>query len=159
MTSLGLISSILGKSLGVTMKNLIWILLFSFSLPSSVFAEIYQWVDDKGKVHFSDKKPAATQAEKLDLEINTYTNVTIENSPDDVGQKVVMYSTDWCGYCKKARKYFERNNISFVDYDIEKNAKAKKRYDKMGATGVPVILVGKKRMSGFSEQRFEQLYN
>jgi len=140
------------------MKKNIWILLLSFSLPLFVYAEVYQWVDDKGKVHFSDQKPVATQAEKLDLEINTYSNVTIENSDKDVGQKVVMYSTAWCGYCKKARSYFQKNNIAFVDYDIENNVKAKKRYDKLGVTGVPVILVGKKRMSGFSAQRFEQLY-
>jgi len=141
------------------MKKTIGILLLSFSLPLLVYAEVYQWVDDKGKIHFSDKKPVAIQVEELDLEINTYTNVTIENSDKDVGQKVVMYSTAWCGYCKKARNYFRQNKIAFVDYDIENNAKAKKRYDKLGTTGVPVIFVGKKRMSGFSAQRFEQLYN
>ena len=133
--------------------------LVLFNLPLIAYSDMYQWVDEKGKVHFSDKKPASAKVEKLNLEINTYTNVNIEESDEDVGQKVVMYSTDWCGYCKKARSYFLKNNIAFIDYDIEKNAKAKQRYDKLGATGVPVIFVGKKRMSGFSEQRFEQLYN
>jgi len=138
-------------------KTLISLALITLSLH--VYAEVYQWTDDKGKVHFSDKKPATVQAEELKLDINTYSNVKIEESENDVGQKVVMYSTSWCGYCKKARTYFRKNNIAYVDYDIEKNTKAKKRYDKLGATGVPVIFIGKKRMSGFSEQRFEQLYN
>ena len=34
----------------------------------------------------------------------------------------------------------------------------KKRYKEMGATGVPVILVGNKRMNGFSEDGFESIY-
>ena len=70
-----------------------------------------------------------------------------------------MYSTDWCGYCKKARKYFGRNGISFTDYDIEKDAEARKRYQEIGAAGVPVILVGNKRMNGFSEGAFERIYS
>lgn len=69
-----------------------------------------------------------------------------------------MYSTSWCGYCKKAKQYFKKNNITFTEYNIEKNAKAKREYKKMGATGVPVILVGKKRMNGFSQKGFEAIY-
>ena len=70
-----------------------------------------------------------------------------------------MYSTDWCHYCKKARQYFKKNNIAYTEYDIDKNKKAKRRYKEMGATGVPVILVGKKRMNGFNQKGFERIYN
>jgi len=136
---------------------LILVLSFVFSIGQSS-AEIYKWVDANGKVQFSDQKPESIEAEELSFRINTYTNVTFDTSIFNVGQKVVMYSTDWCGYCKKARKYFKRNNISFTDYDIEKDKQAKKEYDKMGARGVPVILVGKKRMNGFSEKGFERIY-
>ena len=69
-----------------------------------------------------------------------------------------MYSAEWCGYCKKAKRYFNMKGISYTEYDVEKNARAKSEYEKMGATGVPVILVGKKRMNGFSEKGFEKLY-
>ncbi len=69
-----------------------------------------------------------------------------------------MYSTEWCGYGKNARNYSKKNNIAFTEYDIEKKAEAKKRYKKLGATGVPVIVIGNKRMHGFSEQGFERIY-
>jgi glutaredoxin-like YruB-family protein len=69
-----------------------------------------------------------------------------------------MYSTAWCGYCKKARKYFTSKGIAFIEYDIEKNARAKRDYDALGGKGVPVILVGKKRMNGFSPQGFDRIY-
>ena len=35
---------------------------------------------------------------------------------------VVLYATEWCGYCKKAREFFKQNNIAYVKYDIEKSA-------------------------------------
>jgi glutaredoxin len=120
--------------------------------------EIYKWVDEKGNVHFGDKQPAALAAEKVDLQINTYTSVSYDVSIFARTEKVVMYSASWCKYCKKARRYFISRNISFVEYDIDQDARARERYKKMGAKGVPVILYGKKRMNGFSETAFEQMY-
>ncbi len=121
-------------------------------------AEIYKWVDGQGKVHFSDRQPGNYEALPVKLKINTYTSVSYDTSLFDSGKKVVMYSTSWCGYCKKARKYFETNSIPFTEYDIEKNATARSEYKKMGATGVPVIIVGTKRMNGFSVKGFEHIY-
>lgn len=127
-------------------------------------AEVYRWIDSDGKVQFSDQKPKDRQVERLNLEVNTYTSVTYEDSIFDTSgsggrnKRVVMYSTAWCGYCKKARRYFEKKSISYTEYDIEKNKRAKKQYNKMGATGVPVILVGRKRMNGFSVNGFERIY-
>ena len=128
------------------------------SFPNGSHGEIYKWVDDRGKVHFGDRKPVVLKAEEVDLKINTYTSVTYDVSNFNYGKKVIMYSTDWCGYCKLARKYFKKNNITYTEYDIEKDAAAKKTYEKMGARGVPVIIVGKQRMNGFSEKGFERIY-
>ena len=131
---------------------------------NEVNADVYRWIDNDGKVHFSDQKPENRQVEQLFLEINTYSNVTYDESIFDTSvgggkhKRVVMYSTTWCGYCKKARRYFEKKSIPFTEYDIEKNKRAKKQYNKMGATGVPVILVGRKRMNGFSASGFEKIY-
>jgi glutaredoxin len=68
-----------------------------------------------------------------------------------------MLSASWCGTCKKAKQYFRRNGIPFREYDIENSSRGKRLYEQLGATGVPVILVGKQRMNGFSEAGFERL--
>ncbi len=138
------------------MKTLTLLLLLLFS--SFSYAEVYKWTDLDGRVHFSDKKPTSGNAEELDLKINTYTSTSFDKSIFEVGPKVVMYSTSSCVYCKKARKYFNKNNIPFTDYNIQKNARAKSEYVKMGARGVPVILVGNKRLNGFSIKGFESIY-
>lgn len=105
---------------------------------SSHAQEIYKWVDENGKVHFGDRKPdTQDKVEALNIKlINSVETVTYQPSSIDVGKKVVIYTTSWCGYCKKAKMEF----------------------DKLGGKGVPVILVGKKRMSGFSEAGFERIY-
>jgi len=72
--------------------------------------------------------------------------------------RVVMYSTSWCGYCRKARKYFKANDIKYIEHDIERSLVAKRDYDRLGGNGVPLIVVGKNKMSGFSSKRFDRLY-
>ena len=31
---------------------------------------------------------------------------------------IVMYSTNWCPYCRKARLFFRQANIPYTEYDI-----------------------------------------
>lgn len=146
------------------------ILVFLFSYTGISIAEIYKWTDKNGVIHYSENKPEEIIVEEFQLK--SYSAVTIEETkgtidtePNDKKaswkrpKKVVMYSAEWCGACKQAKKYFSKNNISYTNYDVEKNESAKRRYKKMGAKGVPVILVGKQRMNGFSVAGFNQIYN
>jgi len=136
---------------------LISTLLFSMG----AFAEILKWTDSDGKVHFGDRPPADAVTSVVKVKINTYESPNVEAMQDVLNpkDKVVMYSAEWCGVCKKAKKYFKANNIPYKDYDIDKSSKGKKDFKKLGAKGVPVILVGKKRLNGFSAGSFESIYN
>jgi glutaredoxin len=134
---------------------MVLILLISIS---SVKAEIFKWTDEHGKVHFSDKKPADRDVNKVKLKINTIKSVSFDSSIFDLGKRVVIYTAGWCSYCEQAKHYFKRKKIRYTEYDIEKSKKGRRDYQKMGATGVPVILVGKQRMNGFSETGFEKIY-
>lgn len=150
------------------MKYFFWIFcLFFVSLFAS--ADIYKWVDEKGRVHYGDKP--TEKEKKVAVDISSYESVTYSDPPDmnvksissaptksAIKKKVTMYSTAWCGYCKKARNYFQAQGIPFIEYDIEKNSTAKKDYDALGGRGVPVIVMGKKRMNGFSQEGFERFY-
>jgi glutaredoxin-like YruB-family protein len=149
--------------------NLFLIVILSFGsliFSANIGADIYKWADEDGRIHYSDRPSKTHESNKLNIKINSYESVSVESlstKPGVVGSKVnskqvVMYSTEWCGYCKKARNYFKQKGIPFVEYDIEKNARAKRQYDAMGARGVPVILVGKRRMNGFSPERFDEIY-
>ena len=128
-------------------------------------AEIYKWTDAEGHVHFGDRPPQATQSEAVTLKLNTYKSVTIEpfqpfeDIPTAGAGRVVMYSAEWCGVCKRAKRYFQEKGIPFQDYDVENSEKGKSDYAKLNGHGVPIILVGEKRMNGFSKSHFESLYN
>ena len=128
-------------------------------IPNASWAEIYRWVDENGKVHFSDKPSRSHSSQEVKLRINTYEGVTYDTSSIDVGRKkVVMYSASWCGVCKKAKRYFAEKGIKYTEYDVENNAEAKLAFKKLGGKGVPIILVGRQRMNGFSVDGFEKPY-
>jgi len=65
-------------------------------------------------------------------------------------EPVVLYSTSWCGYCAKMRRFFERNKINYVEYDIEKSATAKREYDDLGGGGIPLVLVNRQLVRGYN---------
>lgn len=150
-----------------TMKTVI-LLILMFTIAGPVSAEIYKWTDENGQVHYSDNKPKNQEVTEIEVPVSTYDSVSYgtvnfktpkaDTQKTSTNKKVVMFSASWCGVCKKAKAYFKRKGIRFTEYDIEKGSKAKRLYSQLGATGVPVILVGKKRMNGFTESGFERIY-
>jgi len=139
--------------------------MFSFSQQAT--AEIYTWTDGSGRVHFTDSPPLEAQTTQIEISpLNTYQSPSsdsikniLERPTDDAdGQtNVTLYSTTWCGYCKKARRWLRKNNIPFDEYDTEKSVRGRRDYKKMNGTGVPIIKVGKKSVQGFSKKQITQL--
>ena len=135
-------------------------------MPATLGAEIYKTIDENGRVIFTDKPTAQSQAVEVDTNANnadglsesSYSKADEIKSKKQAKQKsVVMYSTSWCGVCKNARSYMQSNGIKFKEYDIEKNSNAHSKYKKLGGKGVPLITVGKNKMSGFSASRLEAM--
>lgn len=125
-------------------------------------AEIYKWFDEKGNAHFSDTAPTNQKSEEVEIRINTFPAVEVKalalwQRPVKRG-KVVMYSASWCGICKIAKRYFKENKIPHKIYDIEKSKIGRKKFNRLGGKSVPIIIVGSKRMNGFSIKRFRKLY-
>jgi glutaredoxin len=130
------------------------------SVSTFTDAEIYKWFDEQGNAHFSDAPPADLKSEEVELRINTFPAVEIKPLVQRLGQgdKVVMYSASWCGVCKKAKRYFKKNNIPYKVYDVEKSRIGKRDFKRLGGKSVPIIIVGTKRMNGFTASRFSKLY-
>lgn len=117
-------------------KDFIFCLLaLALLLPfSSNGVELYKWVDDKGTIHYGDKPPKKADLRKITGQVSSFKTVEVEPFKFDSslvtlpskssGKPVVMYSTSWCGYCKKARQHFKRKKIPYREYDIEKSKKA-----------------------------------
>ena len=56
--------------------------------------------------------------------------------------KVILYTTTWCGYCAKTRKYLTENHIHYTDIDVEKTEQGRNDYARLGS-GVPIVVINK----------------
>ena len=122
-------------------------------------AEIYKWYDESGKLHFSDQKPEHLKSETVEIQPNVEGyKAAYADMPEPQRNTLTMYMTEWCGFCKKARKYFQENNIAYLEKNIEKNPQAKREHKALGGGGIPVITLNGKKMRGFSASRFESFY-
>jgi glutaredoxin len=74
----------------------------------------------------------------------------ISSNPD-----VIMLGAWWCTYCYQTKRYFQENNIHYCEYDMENTLEGKRLYEKHGGGAVPILLIGKYRLSGFNEQQIE----
>ena len=74
----------------------------------------------------------------------------IDGKPD-----VIMLGAWWCSYCYQAKRYFQKNNISYCEYDMEHTATGKQLYQEHGAGAVPILLIGEYQINGYSEQQIE----
>lgn len=74
------------------------------------------------------------------------------------GHEVVVYTTSWCGWCKKTLAYFDQNGIDYQNRDVETNAEwAAEMQDLTGSGGVPVIVIDGEVIKGFNQAKIDSL--
>ena len=71
-------------------------------------------------------------------------------------KEVLIYTVDYCPYCKKAEMLLKEKNISYKKIDITQNEeehreKLAQYYDIEGRVTVPQIIIGQQRIGGCDE--------
>jgi glutaredoxin len=74
------------------------------------------------------------------------------------GPRVLLYTRQGCAHCRQAKTFLEAKGIAFSELDIGRSVKARKALERLGARGVPLLIVGDQRLDGFSESAFMALY-
>lgn len=121
-------------------------------------AQLYRWVDDKGRVEWRDTPPPAN-AKKV--EKRTIGGSVIETStlPYGVQQAVrnfpVTLYTSNCGEgCDKARAHLVKRGIPFTQKNPQDDVDAYKKLTN-GGMEVPLLFVGRERLKGYLETSWD----
>jgi len=123
-------------------------------------AQQYRWVDDKGRVHYSDTPPPASakSAQKKNLkgsaigqQPNYELSQAMKSSP------VTLYSHPDCTeYCQMVRELLNRRGIPFTEISATDEAKLAQLKRVSGAMKVPVLVVGAQVETTISADAFNQ---
>ena len=104
--------------------------------------------------------PAAL-AGKVPVDTRTDTGMVL---PAQKKPLVIIYTLSTCPHCMEAKEYFTRNNIPFVNREVDTDSRHMEAltqiYDKMNVPyqkrGVPLILVGDSiRLQGFNKEKVQ----
>ena len=143
-------------SVGAAIVTIVLLSTWLAASPLASAAQFFKWTDERGRVHYSDKPPPDIVANELDIKVKSHTGpVTVSNFSASLERNdtVIMYSAEWCGICKRAKKYMDSEGIPYKEYDVDESSKGRRDYKKLNGKGVPIILVGDQRMNGFSPKR------
>ena len=121
----------------------------------------YKWVDENGKVHYSDQPPPAG-AKKIEQKKVGGNVVETNELPYALRETVnkypvTLYATDCGEACDKARELLKTRGIPYT----EKNPELKEASDELekasGSRRIPVLQVGQgKVLQGFEQSQWDR---
>lgn len=134
-------------------KIVVLLTVLMTAIPAQA-AQLYRWVDDKGRVEWRDTQPPASAKAKK-VEQRTIGGSVIETStlPYSVQQAVrnfpVTLYTSNCGEgCDKARAHLVKRGIPFTQKNPQDDIAGYKKLTN-GGMEVPLLFVGDDRLKGY----------
>ena len=124
-------------------------------------AQQYRWVDEKGRVQYSDTAPppGAKDVRKKNLSAGAAPapaepfalQTARKNAP------VKLYSSPDCGdWCNRARALLNQRGIPFAEISVSTDAQAQELKKISGGDTVPAMMVGHSVQKGFAEDKYQQ---
>ena len=114
-------------------------------------AQLYRWVDDKGRVEWRDTPPPA-EAKNVEQRKMGGNMIETSNLPYSVQQAVKKYPVSlWvfdCGEpCTTARAHLARRGVPYTERNAAKESETLKKLT--GSLEVPVLVVGSQTIKGY----------
>jgi hypothetical protein len=144
------------------MKHALLLTALLAAAPALLAQNLYRWVDEHGKVHYSDLPPPASvrQAER-----QRFTPAEADNTPSYLMRKaaedfpVALYTTVDCGApCQEAKAFLSGRGIPFSERVLQTEADVTDYRRVFGEPDeVPALTVGRRPTRGFSQAIWQQM--
>ncbi len=72
-------------------------------------------------------------------------------------KSVIVYVSEWCPWCHKAMDFLKKHKIKFEARDVDEDRFADESLRKSGQTGIPVIDIDGKIITGFDEPKLKEV--
>jgi glutaredoxin len=112
-----------------------------------------RWRDRVGYVELAEPPPLspaeARRASRADA--------TAANDMRAATRSVVLYSADWCGYCRKAKRHLEDRGVPYELRDVDIPAAKEELLARTGGKGIPVLDLDGRILRGYSRGSYDDL--
>ena len=136
------------------MKTLACVIALLLTATAAQAAQLYRWVDEKGRVEWRDTPPPAN-AKKVERRTVGGSVVETSTLPFSVQQAMqnfplVLYVTDCGDGCTKARAHLNRRGLPFSERNPQDDIETYKKLTE-GRLEVPLLFVGRQALRGYEE--------
>lgn len=132
--------------------------LAMFNVPAA--AQMYRWVDDSGKVHYSDRAPAAgaknVQKQSAPAAPGAAAGLPYALQQAAKSFPVTLYSSDVCkDSCARARELLNKRGVPYREISVVDEADFAQLKQLSGGSAVPVMTVGRELYQGFESGMYK----
>lgn len=123
-------------------------------LPVLAQAQMYRWVDDSGKVHYSDQVPAsgAKNVQKQSLSVGQSSSAGLPYALQQAVKNfpVALYTSEACkDTCAQARELLDQRGVPYSETTVADEVDIAQLKKLSGGSVVPVMTVGREVYKGF----------
>lgn len=126
-------------------------LAFALAAAPLGAAQLYRWVDDKGRVEWRDTPPPpeAKNVEQRNVGANTIQTSTVPYGMQQAIKNfpVTLWAFDCGEPCTVARNHLARRGVPYTERNAQRESEALKKLT--GQIDVPVLLVGTRALKGY----------
>lgn len=142
---------------GMITARVIAAVALSFALGAH--AQVYRWLDEKGRLHAGDTPPpSARDVEKVRVAptptepVEPYAlQLARKNNP------VTLYSTPNCPLCDRARELLKVRGVPFSEKSVVTDQQVEELERVVGRNALPSLVVGTKIQDGFAESLYDAM--
>jgi glutaredoxin len=111
-----------------------------------------RWRDRVGFVELSEPPPLTPAEARRGSRADT--TVAKAGGP---GPSVILYSADWCGYCRQAKRHLEDRRVPYELRDVDVPAAKEELLARTGGKGIPVLDLVGRILRGYSPGSYDDL--
>lgn len=135
------------------------IFVFLLLFPSLAFTQVFRWVDENGKVQYSDKPPPpnAKNVQKKSLSGGAASSTPLPFALQEASKNfpVTLYTNEECkDICAQARDLLNKRGVPYKEISIEDKQGLDGFKKLTGGSSFPVMLVGRDMQKGYESSVF-----
>jgi glutaredoxin len=140
------------------MNRIVFLIALLLAAVTVQAAQLYRWVDDKGRVEWRDTPPPAN-AKKVERRTVGGSVIETNELPFSVQRAMrdfplTFYVTDCGESCSKARAHLNRRGLPYTEKNPQDDIEAYKKLTN-GRLEVPLLFVGREALRGYHEETWE----
>jgi glutaredoxin len=140
------------------MNRIVFLIALLLAAVTVQAAQLYRWVDDKGRIEWRDTPPPAN-AKKVERRTVGGSVIETNELPFSVQRAMrdfplTFYVTDCGESCSKARAHLNRRGLPYTEKNPQDDIEAYKKLTN-GRLEVPLLFVGREALRGYHEETWE----